>query len=79
LSSHRIFRLCHSSYGNLREVIQESRYCEKFFDVVPLKRCGKGQIDLARERLVREINRLGVVRGNGRSRKVNWHFSSWSC
>jgi len=64
---------------NLREVIQESRYCEKFFDVVPLKRCGKGQIDLARERLVREINRLGVVRGNGRSRKVNWHFSSWSC
>jgi hypothetical protein len=33
---------------------------------------GKGQTDLARERLVREINRLGVVRRNGRSRKVNW-------
>jgi len=32
----------------------------------------------AKVRLVREINRLGVVRGNGRSRKVNWHFSSWS-
>jgi hypothetical protein len=31
---------------------------------------GKGQTDLARERLVREINRLGVVRRNGRSRKV---------
>ena len=32
---------------------------------------GKGQTDLARERLVREINQvLGVVRGNGRSRKV---------
>ncbi|EHP70286.1 hypothetical protein MetMK1DRAFT_00007880 [Metallosphaera yellowstonensis MK1] len=31
---------------------------------------GKGQIELARERLVREINRLGVVRGNGRSRKL---------
>jgi len=30
-----------SSYGNLREVIQESRYCGKFFDVVPLKRCGR--------------------------------------
>jgi len=28
---------------------------------------------LARERLVREINRLGVVGRNGRSRKVNWH------
>jgi len=27
---------------------------------------------LARERLVREVNRLGVVRRNGRSRKVNW-------
>jgi len=26
----------------------------------------------AKVRLVREINRLGVVRGNGRSRKVNW-------
>jgi len=25
-----------------------------------------------RERLVREVNRLGVVRRNGRSRKVNW-------
>ena len=33
---------------------------------------GKGPIELARERLVREINRLGVVRGKGRSRKVNW-------
>ena len=32
----------------------------------------------AKVRLVSEINRLGVVRGNGRSRKVNWHFSSWS-
>ena len=32
---------------------------------------GKGPIELARERLVREINQvLGVVRGNGRSRKV---------
>jgi Archaeal putative transposase ISC1217. len=31
---------------------------------------GKGQTDLARERLVREINRLGVVRRKGRSRKV---------
>jgi len=31
----------YSSYGNLREVIEESRYCEKFFDVVPLKRCGR--------------------------------------
>jgi len=28
---------------------------------------------LARERPVREVNRLRVVRGNGRSRKVNWH------
>jgi len=28
---------------------------------------------LARERLVREVNRLGVVRRNGRSRRVNWH------
>ena len=31
---------------------------------------GKGQTDLARERPVREINRLGVVRRKGRSRKV---------
>ena len=61
----------YSSYGNLREVIEESRYCEKFFDVVPLKRCGKGQIELARERLVKAVNRLGVVRRKGRSRKVN--------
>ena len=30
----------------------------------------KGTDRVARERLVREINRLGVVRGNGRSRKV---------
>jgi len=44
-----------------------------FSDVVPLKRCGKRQIEFAMERLVREINRLGVVRGKGRSRKVNWH------
>ena len=29
----------YSSYGNLREVIQESRCCGKFFDVVLLKRC----------------------------------------
>ena len=35
-----------------------------------MKRCGKGPIELARERLVREINRVGVVRRNGRSRKV---------
>jgi hypothetical protein len=28
---------------------------------------------LARERLVKAVNRLGVVRGKGRSRKVNWH------
>jgi len=27
---------------------------------------------LARERLVGEVNRLGVVRRNGRSRKVDW-------
>jgi len=32
----------------------------------------KGQIELARERPIREVNRLGVVRRNGRSRKVNW-------
>ena len=38
----------------------------------------KGTNDLARERLVKAVNRLGVVRGKGRSRKVNWHFSSWS-
>ena len=31
---------------------------------------GKGPIELARERLVREINRVGVVRRNGRIRKV---------
>jgi len=43
-----------------------------FSDVVLLKRCGKRQIEFAMERLVREINRLGVVRGTGRSRKVNW-------
>ncbi|EHP69740.1 hypothetical protein MetMK1DRAFT_00002420 [Metallosphaera yellowstonensis MK1] len=33
---------------------------------------GKRQIEFARERLVREVNRLGVVRRNVRSRKVNW-------
>ena len=49
-----------------------------FFDVFLLKRCGKGQIELARERLVRVANGLGVVRGNGRSRKVNWRQSSRS-
>jgi hypothetical protein len=27
---------------------------------------------LARESPVGEVNRLGVVRGKGRSRKVNW-------
>jgi hypothetical protein len=27
----------------------------------------------AKVRLVREINRLGVVRGKGRSRRVKWH------
>ena len=31
---------------------------------------GKGQTELARERLVKAINRLGVVRRKGRSRKV---------
>jgi hypothetical protein len=31
---------------------------------------GKGSIELAREKLVKAVNRLGVVRGNGRSRKV---------
>jgi len=31
---------------------------------------GKGSIELARERLVRAVNRLGMVRRNGRSRKV---------
>jgi len=46
-----IFLFNYSSYGNLREVIQESRCCEKFFDVVPLKRCGKRQIEFARESL----------------------------
>ena len=61
-----------SGYGNLREVIEESRYCEKFFDVVLLKRRGKGPIEFARERPVKTVNRLGVVRRNGRSRKVNW-------
>ena len=43
-----------------------------FFDVFLLKRCGKGSIELARERLAKAVNRLGVVRRNGRSRKVNW-------
>jgi len=34
----------------------------------------KGTNDLARERLVKAVNQvLGVVRRNGRSRKVNWH------
>ena len=32
---------------------------------------GKGPIELAREKLVKAVNRLGVVRGNGRSGKVN--------
>ena len=31
---------------------------------------GKGSIELARERLVKAVNRLGAVRRNGRSRKV---------
>jgi len=31
---------------------------------------GKGSIELAREKLVKAVNRLGVVRRNGRSRKV---------
>ena len=36
-----------------------------------LKRCGKGPIELARERLVKAVNHvLGVARRNGRSRKV---------
>ena len=30
---------------------------------------GKGPIELARERLVKAVNRLGVVRRKGRSRK----------
>ena len=35
---------------------------------------GKGPIELARERPVKAVNQvLGVVRGKGRSRKVNWH------
>jgi len=35
---------------------------------------GKGQIELARERLVKAVNQvLGVVRGKGRSRRVKWH------
>ena len=33
---------------------------------------GKRQIEFARERLVREVNRLVAVRRNVRSRKVNW-------
>jgi hypothetical protein len=33
---------------------------------------------LAREKLVKAVNRLSVVGRNGRSRKVNWHWSSWS-
>jgi len=33
---------------------------------------------LARERLVKAVNRLGVVRRNGRSGKVNWRQSSRS-
>jgi len=69
-----------NSYGNLREVIRGSRYWREvlFFDVFLLKRCGKGQIEFARERLIRVANGLGVVRGNGRSRKVNWRQSSRS-
>ena len=31
---------------------------------------GKGSIELARERLVKAVNKLGVVRRKGRSRKV---------
>ena len=31
---------------------------------------GNGSIELAREKLVKAVNRLGVVRRNGRSRKV---------
>jgi len=31
---------------------------------------GKGSIEFARERLVKAVNRLGVVRRKGRSRKV---------
>ena len=31
---------------------------------------GKGPIELAKEDLVKAVNRLGVVRRNGRSRKV---------
>ena len=33
----------------------------------------KGQVEYAKERLVKAVNQvLGIVRGNGRSRKVNW-------
>ena len=44
-----------------------------FFSAFRQKRCGEGQIEFARERLVKAVNRLGVVRGKGRSRRVNWH------
>ena len=34
---------------------------------------GKGMIQISRENLVKAVNQvLGVVRRNGRSRKVNW-------
>jgi len=44
-----------------------------FFSAFRQKRCGEGQIEFARERLVKAVNRLGVVRGKGRSRRVKWH------
>ena len=55
--------------GNTRKSV----LVRSFSDVVPLKRCGKGPIEFARERPVKTVNRPGVVRRNGRSRKVNWH------
>ena len=36
-----------------------------------MKRCRTRLIREAKVRLVREVNRLGVVRGKGRSREVN--------
>ena len=39
----------------------------------------KGQVELAKEDLIKAVNQvLGIVRRNGRSRKVNWRWSSWS-
>ena len=36
----------------------------------------KGEVELAKEDLIKAVNQvLGIVRRNGRSRKVNWHLS----